>query len=611
MEALSKDQIRDKLVRLAAARWKIEENEIEANFDPLVILLFDAVAGEIENLGYRIKDIHNDLLHELSTVMLPQSLLRARPASCILRASPIDDFCIISDDFNFITSTKIITDDNHTSKDIQLNFTPIGENRLVNVKLNYVRAGDKIFKYSPEGKKIVINDAQSSKIISRIDFSFQSEKEIKSLEGLQFFFDLKSHSDAKAFYFCLQNATLIINDASVEVQNGYYNNQQYETTLKDAFANNSDYTRKIQREIANIYEKQFLTITNSSGIQKQPNNPAILENLPEKISAEIKATSKIYGSLILKYPFKQETLDRLQIAVNTFPAINRNLESSFYKTEKWLNIIPLQIQGSYLDIKNIEGVDGTKYKLSASENDDNLEEGEAIIRASRVSKNSSNDIRNALKSLLEAVRDESAYFSKTSNNTISGRLQEISKILTRLEDQVNMSKDKKPTFRYALLKSKNPGENIQVQYWTTSPTEAAFVKSFAVFSPVRNNLLQWDTCFAVTPALGGTELLNNYAQKQLLVRQLTSKGKIVSVEDVKLLCYELFGQKLKRVSVNKKMKILPEPAGGIARCILIQLYFSKDNFPTDEITYQENLLRYQLQLNGSFTYPIEIISVVE
>ncbi|MCH5721001.1 hypothetical protein [Niabella hibiscisoli] len=332
----------------------------------------------------------------------------------------------------------------------------------------------------------------------------------------------------------------------------------------------------------------------------------MLQDIPEKLAQDINTPHAVFCTLTLRRPFSIEIIERLQIAINAFPAINRRLERIFHKTEKWVNIIPLQLHGTYLDIHAIENVNGTRYRLQNANYDSKVEEGQAIIRAARVSKNSSNDIRNALKSLLEAIRDESAYFSRTSNDFISSRLNEISKTLTRLEDQVQLSKDEKPTFRYVLLKSKNPGENVQVSYWTTAPAEAAFVKANAGFKPVQHSLTEAGSCFSVTTAVGGMEILNDYAQKQMLVRQLSSKGKIISVEDIKLLCYEIFGQKLKEVQVQKTMKVLQGTHSGISRFIDITLYLANENYGEEEKVYLIKQLSYQLELYGSFMFPFEI-----
>ncbi len=610
MEIKSREQIKDRMVRMAAGYWNLEENEIEANFDPLLILLFDTVAGEMEQLGYRIRDIQSQLLSELSALMLPQSLLNAKPASAILTAKPNGATALLKSETNFVTVARTSRAD-EAVKEAEINFTPIGETKLVNASLAYVRMGSKVFGYQENGKKSILHDGGRNSLVNEIHFALHAGAPIESIAGLHFFFDLKNHSEAEHFYFALRSARLLVNDIETPITRGYYKNAQYETSLKDAFSNNSDYSRKIRREVAGVYRDQFFTVEESApGVGPVTDQHALLMDLPEKLKQEIHSTNVIYGTLQLTHSFAPETIERLQIAINAFPAINRKLEKIFHKTRKWLNIIPLQVYGSYLDINSIEGANGITYRLQAADRNSKVEEGEAVIRAARVSKNSSSDIRNSLKSLLEAIRDESAYFSRTSNDSISSALNEISRILSRLEDQVQMSADEKPAFRYVLLKPKNPGETVLVNYWNTSPAEAGFVKAHAPFRPVQHSLIETGSCYSLTPALGGRDTPNDFAQKQMLVRQLSSKGKIISAEDLRLLCYELLGSRLKKAEIKKGMKIGQGKNTGISRFIDVQLFVSRGSFTADEISYLKKQLYYQLEKDGCFSYPFSI-TVIE
>lgn len=604
MDVLKREQIKDRMIRLAAVHWDVPENEIDTNFDPLVMLMFDAIASEIEGVGYQIRDIQNTLLDELSTIMLPQALLRVKPASCILTARPSEAISIIKKENNFstIAQTQRVGE---PVKETELNFTPIGEVKLFKCQLGFLRVGSKIYKYLADGRKVLAHEQSDKMMVNEIHFTITSKDHFTSLDGMQLFFDLRSHSEAHNFYFALQNATLTINNYPASFTKGYYKNEQYQPNIRDAFNKDADYSRKVQKEIAAMYVEQFITIGADKIVVPDPTSH-MLDGLPEKTQQEISVPNTIFCTLKLSRPFDQEVLERMQIGINSFPVINRKLEKTHFKTDKWINIIPLQVNGSYLDIKSIESDGGTQYKLQINEHDGKMEVGEAVVRSTRVGKKSSYDVRNTIKSLLEAIRDESAYFSRTSNDFITARLTEISRILTRLEDQVQTSKDEKPAFRYVLLRAKNAGENIMVQYWTTAPENASFVKGNAQFKPAQHTLTDTTNTFSLTAAIGGVETLSDYSQKQLLVRQLSSRGKIISIEDVKLLCYELFGPELKHVDVQKKTTVLPGNNSGIARVIAITININKNDYSEDELIYLDKQLRYQLSVNGGFMFPFEI-----
>ncbi|WP_300596635.1 hypothetical protein [Niabella sp.] len=604
MELLKKEQIRDRMIRLAAAHWQVPENEIEANFDPLLMLIFDVLAGEIEQIGYQINDVKSHLLNELSTIMLPHALLRAKPASCILTATPAEKTAILDQDhcFNTVATTQT---PGAPSTETELCFTPNGAVQLFRLHTLFLRTGNKVYKLGDAGRKaLVYEDARDKAPVNEIHFTLHTKDLFENLQGLQFFFDLKGHSEASNFYFAIQHARLLINEQQATFTKGYYQQQQYEAGLKDSLETEGDYTRKIRREVAGIYEQQFITVQQES-LAATPADAAILQNLPDKLQEELRAKEVIYITLKLSRYFQQEVLERLLIGVNAFPSLNRKPEKVHFKTEKWINIIPLPVKGSYLDIQRIEGTNGGRYKLRPDSGEDPIHEGQAIVRTAKVGKESSRDVRNTIHSLLETIRDESAYFSRTSNDFIASQLHEISKLLTRLQERLAVSKDEKPAFNYVLLRSKKEQETVFVEYWSTTPEAAAAVKAGAGFKPI-THALTTGPCFALTAAGGGVETYSDYAQQQMLVRQLSSRGKIISKEDIRLLCYELFGTRLQKVIINKTMRVLQGPKTGITRTIGIDLYLKESDYTEEELTYLQKQLRYQLETNASFAFPFEI-----
>lgn len=605
MNVLSKEQIKDRLVKIAAERWNQQESDVDANFDPLVMLLFDAMASELEGLGHLIKDIQGNLLQELSGLMLPQALLKAKPASCIVSALPNENHCTITPETNFTTSTEL-QKTGEIVRTAEVNFTPIGTFKLLNLQPGYIIIGNNIYKFSEDGRKKILFQGHQQQLVQEIYFTIQNPQGLVSLEGLQFFFDLKGHSEANSFYHSLQQAQLYINGEPAMFFGGYFNSTQFEIGLKDAMATNGNYTGKMQREIAGVYARQFIHVTEKS-ISKN-NSIAIpaLQAAPENVLKQINAPDTIYFNLKFGRPFESTVLERMQVGINAFPVVGRSMEKVHFKTDKWLNIISLPVKGSCIDIDRIETSDGGSYRLSENVGDKDLKEGEAILRSARVSKSSSSEIRNIIEGLLMAIRDESAYFSHVNNDFVATRLVEMSKILTRLEDQIALSKDEKSSFMYLLLKPRKHGENIQVTYWVTDPATATNVKAGQPFKTLNHTLTNNNFTKSLTPAAGAKDTPGPYIQKQMLVRQLSSGGQLISIEDIRLLCYELFEGKLLKVNIEKIMKIQPGKNEGLSRTILIDIKVASGQHSKEDLAFLEKCLRYQLDTKGSFVFPFDI-----
>ncbi len=54
MNPLSKDQIKDRLLKRAAKQWGYSDVELENVFDPIVNLLFDVCAKELEKISHEV-----------------------------------------------------------------------------------------------------------------------------------------------------------------------------------------------------------------------------------------------------------------------------------------------------------------------------------------------------------------------------------------------------------------------------------------------------------------------------------------------------------------------------------------------------------------------------
>jgi len=231
------------------------------------------------------------------------------------------------------------------------------------------------------------------------------------------------------------------------------------------------------------------------------------------------------------------------------------------------------------------------------------------VRSSGVGKTSSREVREIITTLTEAIRDESAYFSRMSNEFVLARLREITRILARLEDQMNIAKDKKESLHYLLLKPSAAGESVTVNYWTTNGAEAHAVKAGTMLTAFNHTITAAKGAYMLTNTAGGKTIITESEKKYILKRQLSSGGKVVSAEDVKLLSYQLFGNKLKKVEVKKGVQPGNGANQGFQRTIDIFLTLapSQPESVKDEVDYLCSELEYNLSLQASPVYPFRII----
>ncbi len=604
---LKKEQIKDRMLKTAARLWEVPEGEIETNFDPLIMLLLETCAGELEAIGAGISATQGRLIDRLAELILPEAMINAQPATCIMHATPVETAATINDTIRFYT-TQRIQQAGTAAYNQDFYFTPIGNFRLLKATLGYMKAGGKCYRFTGNGQKELVLDTGRNGYSSEIWLALSPDKSLTNLKGLQLFFDLKGHSEASAVYSSLHQAKAYLNGKEIAVAPGYFNGAQFDLNLEEALSSGYDYSRKVHRQAAGIYGNRFLHIPDDLETKTGAVPDEWLE-LPEKNLQALQAEGTLFIKIELGRMFQQETLDRIFCSINAFPIVNRSLNSLNYRTDTWVNIIPMQIEGSFLDLHSITGSSGNKYKISVSADNQDIEEGQAVVRSSGVGKTNSREVREIIGSLMEAIRDESAYFSRMSNEFVLARLREITRILARLEDQMKLAKDKKEMLHYLLLKPATAGESVTVNYWTTNGLEAHAVKTGTQLTAFNHTITAAKATYVLTNCAGGKSIISESEKQFILKRQLSSGGKVISAEDVKLLSYQLFGDKLKKIEVKKGVQPGNGAHQGFQRTIDIFLTLapSQQESAKDEVAYLCSELEYHLGLQASPVCPFRIV----
>ena len=610
MPAFKKERIKDQMVRTAARLWQVPENEIDTSFDPLILLMMEACAAELEKIGYDINASHSRLLDKLASLILPEAMLGPAPASAVMHATPVDPFAAIDPLTRFNTVQPVKSAGGIRNTDIF--FSPAGSFLLHKAALAYMLAGNKLYRTGANGQRELMAGAESpaNAIVSDIWLAIEADKGVENLRELSIFFDLRSHSEANTFYKSLHSAKGSINGKDISLRSGYYNKAQFEPDLQEMLVSGDDFTRKVARQIAGIYSSRFLHIGDQVAVQQLLTTEVPEEwqqRLPDAIVKQLAAKPMLYLRITPGRSFHQDALDTISCTINAVPVINRRLNVQTYRTEPWVNIVPVQVEGSFLDLHSITSTSGGGYKFRISGDAQHLEEGEAIVRNAGVGKAGSREVREIIGSLLEAIRDESAFFSDLANESIQARLKEISMILARLEDGVGRSADRRESRQYILLRPKASGEQLTIHYWTTNGSDANGIRSATTLTPYNHTLVSAKGAYLITNTAGGKNSLSDTERKNMLKRQLLSKGKIISADDVKLLCAQLFGTSLKAVEVRKGVQAGIANNQGFTRTIDVLLKLDEQQSTAEEREYLCSELEYTLKENASPVYPFRVV----
>ena len=106
MNPLSKNQIKDRMLKRAAKKWGYNDVELENVFDPIVNLLFDVCAKELEKISNEIFSSRRRMTERLVDILTPTASAKATPARGILKAYPVENETLLHDYHQFFYQKK-------------------------------------------------------------------------------------------------------------------------------------------------------------------------------------------------------------------------------------------------------------------------------------------------------------------------------------------------------------------------------------------------------------------------------------------------------------------------------------------------------------------------
>ena len=144
---LSKEQIKTRMLRVASRIWGSSDTFSENQFDPLVAMIFSAVAHELEQVQDDIQVSQSRVLERLAQMLLPDVFTAPQPSHTIVHAMPVETKSILKRNQHLYFKKKISTisaKGTEESKDIF--FTPTKDTLLADINIKYVANKKYIYK---------------------------------------------------------------------------------------------------------------------------------------------------------------------------------------------------------------------------------------------------------------------------------------------------------------------------------------------------------------------------------------------------------------------------------------------------------------------------------
>ncbi|WP_289040004.1 hypothetical protein [uncultured Zobellia sp.] len=564
MKSLTKEEIKDRLIRRAADHWGVDDMEIEYSFDPIVGILFDACAHEFERISDTIKTSRTKVTERLVDLLTPEISVTAKPAHAIMHALPIDDKMVINERSQFFHRKRMPLFRDSGKEDFKdFFFCPSGEFTVNNCELNYIAYPNKVVSHQNHRTTpwLKSSDFEGSTENSSIYIGIKPAPGVKTLDDLLCYFDLLNFANKELLVHHLGIADWSINGESLNVSKGYAQREivkdDYSAYINESIQSKIQFYEEYVRE---FYRNHFYTVEGSIDIKgKLKKYPEAFKTFMKQKDLDALTTPLLWIKIEFSTVVSAEMLDNLHFHVNCFPALNKKLHNVNKRLQPNFNIIPLESGDDFfLDVQNVLGDSGNEYYVRDRNKKDDARP-QAYLRYGGVSRFDERDASELLNYTLDLLKEDSVAFSAMGDDFINSNLKDLKQIVSRIEQQIELRNFRKHKIPYLIVNrnsvEKNRDKVVFTDYWTTTGEKANKINPYSKLFQYSGTAFKPDTLVFITGSLGGQDEPNPSEKIFAYREQILSRGRIITRQDIIHHCYAVFKDAIKKVTVEKGVMV--------------------------------------------------------
>ncbi len=564
------------------------------SLDPFVKLLIDAFSTEVFKANNEIQTVNARILEKLAKLLTPSIYTHPIPSHAIAFTQPYESSEMLLEHTEFFFKKQMTsTIKSESDKQINIPFTPIGNIRINKVQTSIMFVGNTCYGIDDRLNKIPIARFQGRpedyrKVTIGIDVSKYTNETFPKNVSVYCSNPAFEHLDFT--YKLLPYIAVSSNGNPLFVKEGltYYKGSQpdgYEQMFREQSIQN-----KIIEDVKSIYHHKFIEISGiSSSLFSEPGKlPDNLDFVDYKEEITKYIDGKKYLWLTLEFPpqFSAEILDNFSFVLNAFPIYNRGWKKTEYSLDIMGNNIPLVTDEGehFLYVDEVQDGEGRRYTEIPFTPNDDLRKGLYTVRKGGMERFTNRNAVDMIANVLELTRDEIAAFSLLNRDNVKGVLSEMSDKMKSMMQKVNNAKrNVKQELNYVIMEPVDKTDHTYAAFWITHATLANHLRPGTELS----NQIKSQTLVLLNETIGGAEEQKGTDSIQAYKYALTTRDKIISLEDVKNYCRMVLKDELKEVMVTRGTMISNKPKEGFIRTVDVDIV--PQNYSFYGRAYWENM----------------------
>lgn len=555
--------------------WGYTETQAESNFDPLVGLLLEACATELEKVSADIHASRARIMERLVSLLSPETLTGALPAHALASAMPLENNAVTEPDMQFYTRLKLgINGENQEPLAKDIYFSPTGRFPLRNAAVRLMVIGNQLFKINGNQKEALATSSQAQS--DNVVWVGIGNPEI-GLHETSFYFDFRNEADRELFYRQLPHAKWFINEAPLAHKvglNTVENTQNWQETIgSDQPVGNR--FRQVARDTNQFYRSCFITLLDPDGATlhtKEVCDQGILESFQGKEADEFRTKPIRWIKILFPEIISGTQLKDLVCIMNCFPVMNRQVHEINFRMQDIINVIPLLSADLFLDLEKVQTDENQTLPAARGKE----REGDLPIQVMRqggIGRFDERDASDIINYLLQLLRDESAAFTMLDNDFVTKEMKNLKQVMNKLEYRLTTGQVQKGSTPYLVIQQEQQGSkpNLTIQYSSTYGKMSNQIKPGTRLLPYNGGSFISNNVILVSQSLGGRDELTATDKVLAYKSALLSKDRLTSAEDIKVFCASEMGPMVMEIKINKGIISLPDTKTGYQKSIDVEI----------------------------------------
>ena len=234
MEKYNKEQIRNRMLKYAAAFWGIKKAE---NFDPVVKLMLEALSNELYMLGEDFTAIETRLLEKTARILTPDILTSALPAHGVVHASPIEPGYLITKESGMYYENDLLTQKLSAGS---ISFYPACDTLLHKADVEYMVCDDILYQVDHTLSKTMIARAETRMPARTVWVGLAVDDSLTDLENVSFYLDFPNLTESYEYLFLLPCTEWSAGGNPIRMEPGIYEKSRLPEESTRAFFRSYD-----------------------------------------------------------------------------------------------------------------------------------------------------------------------------------------------------------------------------------------------------------------------------------------------------------------------------------------------------------------------------------